>query len=269
MTISSFTPSSAAVAKAAGLHARKGGMPISSLTAYDYPTARLLDEAGIDMLLVGDSLGMVVLGHEDTTSVTLAAMVHHTAAVRRGTINALVVADLPIGSYATPEMAVDSAIALAGAGADAVKLEGGAAILPQISAILARGIPVVGHLGMLPQKVREEGGYRKKGKTKVEADTLLADARALDAAGISLLVLESVVPALAGEITATITCPTIGIGAGTGTDGQIRVIHDLLGTFPWFRPAFAECYHDGAAAVRHAAAAYLASITASTPTNHP
>ena len=250
--------------KARRLKSRKGGVPIAALTAYDYPTARILDEAGVDMLLVGDSLGMVVLGYPDTTEVTLEDMRRHTGAAARGVKDALLVADLSIGTYDTTAMAVASARILANAGADAVKLEGGRAQLPQIVAILAEGIPVVGHLGMLPQKVREEGGYKKKGKTPVEADAILEDARALDAAGVCAIVLESVVPSVAAAVTRATRCPTIGIGAGNETDGQIRVIHDLIGTFPWFRPAFAECYHDGAGAIEHAARQFLASLNPTT-----
>lgn len=246
--------------RAARFRALKGQRPLGALTAYDYPTARLLDEAGLDMLLVGDSLGMVVLGHEDTTHVTMEDMVRHTEAVRRGTRRALLVADLPISSYGSPELAVANGRRLAGAGADAVKLEGGRAQLPQVRALLAAGIPVVGHLGMLPQRVREEGGYKKKGKSPAEAETIVDDARALDEAGVCALVLESVVADVAARVTASTSCPTIGIGSGTSTDGQIRVVHDLLGTFPWFRPKFAECYHDGAGAIQHAAAEFLASV---------
>ena len=250
-----------AAAKAAALRQRKGGPPVSALTAYDYPTARLLDEAGIDVLLVGDSLGMVVLGFPDTTSVTLDDMLRHTGAARRGTRRALLLADLPSHTYDSPAQALASARALVAAGADAVKLEGGRAILSQITAILAAGIPVVGHLGMLPQHVVEEGGYRKKGKSQDEADNLLADASALDEAGVCAIVLESVVPAVATTITRSISCPTIGIGSGRATDGQVRVIHDLTGAFPWFRPPFAECYHDTAATIQDAARRFLASLT--------
>lgn len=258
-------PDSAPSERAVRFRALKGHRPLGALTAYDYPTARLLDEAGLDLLLVGDSLGMVVLGHEDTTQVTMEDMVRHTGAVRRGTRNALVVADLPIASYRTPEEALANAERLVEAGADAVKLEGGRALLPQIQTLLAAGIPVVGHLGMLPQRVREEGGYKKKGKSPVEAEAIVADARALDASGVCALVLESVVAEVAAEVTTTVTCPTIGIGSGSGTDGQIRVIHDLLGTYPWFRPKFAECYHDGAGAIQHAAERFLASLVAKSP----
>ena len=223
------------------LEAKQKGEKIASLTCYDYPTARLLDEGGVRLLLVGDSLGMVVLGYEDTTRVTLADMVHHTRAVARGaavTGRATVVADLPYKTYETPEHAVTAAKALQAAGAHAVKLEGGRVFLPQIEAILKAGIPFVGHLGMLPQSVREEGGYKIKGRDGEEAARLEADAVALAAAGASAIVLELVVPAVAERITKTIAVPTIGIGSGEQCDGQILVVHDYLGLFPWFRPKF-------------------------------
>ena len=252
--------------RAHALAARKNGPPIAALTAYDYPTARLLDESGIDLILVGDSLGMMVYGHPDTTAVTLGDMVRHTAAVRRGVRRACLVADLPARTYAAPGQAVASARELVGAGADAVKLEGGSSILPQIQAIVADGIPIVGHLGMLPQHVLEEGGYRRKGKQPAEAETLLADASALDQAGVSALVLESIVASVAAEMTLCVRCPTIGIGSGRETDGQVRVIHDLVGAYPWFRPPFAECYHDTAALVRDAARRFRESLAPPDPT---
>ena len=165
------------------------GERITALTAYDYPTARLLDESGIDVILVGDSLGMVVLGYEDTTQVTLAEMIHHTRAAARGVKRALLVGDLPIHTYNDPVQAVSSARALVEAGAQAVKLEGGASHVPQIEAVTAAGIPVMGHIGMLPQSVREEGGYKVKGRTEAEAAALLADAVAVEKAGAFAVVL--------------------------------------------------------------------------------
>ncbi len=221
--------------------AKRNGEKVAVLTCYDYPTARLLDEAGVRLLLVGDSLGMVVLGYEDTTRVTLADMVHHTRAVARGvavTGQATVVADLPYKTYDTPEEAVTSARALVAAGAHAVKLEGGRKFLPQIEAILRAGIPFVGHLGMLPQSVKEEGGYKIKGRAEEEAAALEADAAALAGAGASAIVLELVVPAVAERITQAIRVPTIGIGSGEACDGQVLVLHDYVGLFPWFRPKF-------------------------------
>ncbi len=220
--------------------ARKGQCFLSVLTAYDYPTARLLDEASVDMLLVGDSLGMVVLGFPDTTHVTLDHMVHHVAAVKRGTSKALIIGDMPIHTYDTPEEAVKTAQVLVKAGADVVKLEGGIAQLEKIKAIIATGIPVMGHLGMLPQSVLEEGGYKKKGKSQEEITRLHADAKALSDAGVVAIVLESVVTNVASDITKFISVPTIGIGCGKGTcDGEVAVVTDLVGSFPWFVPPFA------------------------------
>ncbi len=227
------------------LSQRKGTTPrLSVLTAYDYPTARLLDEAGVDLLLVGDSLGMVVLGLPDTTGVTMADMIHHTKAVARGTSRACIIGDMPMHSYATADLAVHNAQRLIAAGAHAVKLEGGIAMLPQVRAIIAAGIPFIGHIGMLPQSVREEGGYKKKGKTPAGAAALLADALALDAAGAIACVLESIVPEVAAHITGQVKMLTIGIGAGKDCDGQVLVTHDLLGSFPWFRPPFAKARAD-------------------------
>ena len=243
------------------LRARKHGTPVAALTAYDYPTARLLDEAGIDLLLVGDSLGMVVLGFPDTTHVTLAHMLHHTAAVARATPRALVVADLPIHTYDTPGQALASARSLMDAGANAVKLEGGASHADRILALTQAGIPVVAHLGMLPQSVVEEGGYRKKGKTPAQAEALLADARAVEAAGACAVVLESVIPDTAATITRSITIPTIGIGCGSNTcDGEVAVVTDLIGSYPWFVPPFARPEADVAPHIRHAANAYRTRV---------
>lgn len=212
------------------------GKKIASLTAYDYPTARLLDEAGVDFLLIGDSLGMVVLGYPDTIDVTVEDMVHHTKAVARGCKRAVVIADMPYKSYETPQQAVETAKRLEDAGAQCVKLEGGRAILPQIEAILNANIPILAHLGMLPQHVREEGGYHIKGKVEAEQKALLEDALALEKVGVLGTVLELVKHDLAGEISRALKIPTIGIGAGSNCDGQILVTHDLIGYFPWFVP---------------------------------
>ena len=237
--------------------AKRCGRKLAALTAYDYPSARILDACGVDMILVGDSLGMVVLGYEDTTWVTLEEMEHHTRACRRAVQQALLVGDLPYRTYETPEQAVASARRLVGAGADAVKLEGGAAKVSQVRAILSAGIPVIGHIGMLPQQVRVEGGYKKKGKTGEEAENLIADAVALEAAGVVAMVLESMVATVAGKITARVGVPTIGIGAGDGCDGQILVLHDLIGAFPWFRPKFALNLADVASETERAVRQYV------------
>jgi 3-methyl-2-oxobutanoate hydroxymethyltransferase len=206
------------------------------LTAYDYPSARLLDDAGIDLILVGDSLGMVVLGYQDTVEVTMEEMIHHLRAVRRGVSRAPVAADLPNHSYDTPAQALENAKRLVDAGADLVKLEG--ALIEQTQHLVRNNIEVIGHLGMLPQHVREEGGYHKKGKTASEAESLILQALALQEAGCCSIVLELVDPDVANTITGKLDIPTIGIGSGTGCDGQVLVTPDLLGLQPWFRPAF-------------------------------
>ncbi len=211
---------------------------ITALTAYDYPTARLLDETGIDIILVGDSVGMVVLGYEDTTRVTLAEMLHHTRAVARAVKRALLVADLPIRTYDTPEQAVATSRELVAAGAQAVKLEGGASHARRIEAIVQAGIPLMAHIGMLPQSVREEGGYKLKGRTQSEVEQLIQDAHAVEKAGAFAVVLEIVMADTAKQITEAIGIPTIGIGSGDQCDGQILVTHDLIGLFPWFTPKF-------------------------------
>lgn len=235
----------------------KGKHRISALTAYDYPSARLLDEAGIDVLLVGDSLGMVVLGFPDTTHVTLPHMLHHTAAVARAQPRALVLGDMPIHTYDTHAQAIESARQLIAVGADAVKLEGGSEMADTVRALRMAGIEVIGHIGMLPQHVIEEGGYRKKGKTPDAAKKLLDDAHALEQAGACALVLESIVPQVAAQVTQAIAIPTIGIGCGETTcDGEVAVITDLLGSYPWFVPPFAKPEAALATIIVNAARAY-------------
>jgi 3-methyl-2-oxobutanoate hydroxymethyltransferase len=240
--------------------AKKDGDTLVCLTAYDYPTARLLDESGVDLILVGDSLGMVVLGYPDTTEVSLEDMVHHTRAVARGVERAMVVADLPKGVYEQPDEAVKSARALLAAGAKAVKLEGGSDKASVIAALVEQEIPVLAHIGMLPQHIREEGGYKIKGRTPQQADKLLEDACAVQLAGAFAVVLELVTPPLALEISKALEIPTIGIGSGDGCDGQIRVLHDVIGLFPWFRPKFVEAKADVAAAIRGAVEAYANDV---------
>jgi len=245
----------------ASLRASKSsGRRLAWLTAYDYPTARILDGCGLDLLLVGDSLGMVVLGQPDTTQVTMADMLHHTRTVARGAEKTLVAADLPAGSCATPELAVKNSRLLREAGADLVKIEGGREILPMVQAIVAEGIPVIGHLGMLPQRVVEEGGYRIKGKSDTEAERLAADAQALAVAGVQALVLELVHAPLAAQITRAVPCPTIGIGSGKDCDGNILVFHDLVGLFPWFRPKFATPRADLAGEIERAVGEFAREV---------
>jgi 3-methyl-2-oxobutanoate hydroxymethyltransferase len=234
---------------------KQRGEKITALTAYDYPTARLLDETGIDIILVGDSLGMVVLGYR--TPVTLEEMLHHTRAAGRGIKQALLVADMPIHTYDTPEQAIATAKKFIDAGAQAVKLEGGASHMAQIEAITQEGIPFMAHIGMLPQSVREEGGYRIKGRTQSEAEALLADARAVEKAGAFSVVLEIVLADVARQITNAIDIPTIGIGSGEHCDGQILVTHDLIGLFPWFTPKFVSPEARVAEEIRRAARAFI------------
>jgi len=236
------------------------GQKIASLTTYDYPTTRLLDETGIPLLLVGDSLGMVILGYADTTSVTMQEMEHHVRAAARARPRALLAADLPYRSYETATAAVQNSARLVSAGAEAVKAEGGRLILEQVKAIVAAGIPFIGHLGMLPQSIREEGRYRIKGKSDQEREDLLADASALAEAGAFAIVLELVTSPVAKEITANIPIPTIGIGSGPDCDGQILVTHDLIGTFPWFTPKFVKPRLQSAALMRTAVEDWMKSL---------
>jgi len=237
---------------------KRRGERVTALTAYDYPTARLLDESDLDVILVGDSVGMVVLGYEDTTQVTLDEMVHHTRAVARGVKRALIVADMPIHSYDTPEQSVETARILIKAGAQAVKLEGGVSHVRQIEAIVSAGIPFMAHIGMLPQSVREEGGYKVKGRTQEQAEALLRDAQAVEKAGAFSVVLEIVAPETAKMISQAIAIPTIGIGSGKECDGQILVTHDLIGFFPWFTPKFVAPEAKVAEQIRNAARAFVA-----------
>lgn len=242
------------------IRARKAQGRIPVLTAYDYPMTRLLDEAGIPILLVGDSLGMVVLGYPDTTHVTLAEMEHHIRAAARAKPRALLVGDLPYQTYETPEQAVASARRLVAAGADAVKAEGGRTLLPQFAAIIQAGIPFCGHLGMLPQSVVAEGGYKIKGRRDEERLALLEDAAALEAIGAFAIVLELVTPLVAGEMRRAIGIPTIGIGSGPDCDGQVLVTPDLLGTFPWFTPKFVQPKVRGAELSRAAVQQWMTEI---------
>lgn len=238
--------------------AKKNHYKLAWLTAYDYPSARLLDEADIDLILVGDSLGMVVLGREDTVDVTMEEMVHHVKAVRRGVTRAPVAADLPFGTYQTPDQALENAKRLVNAGADAVKLEG--CHPEQIAHLIVNKIEVIGHLGMLPQHVREEGGYRRKGKSEAEAQDLLESAMRLQEVGCCSLVLELVQADVATHITCELDIPTIGIGSGSGCDGQILVLTDLIGLQPWFRPAFVKPKADFATHFQLAVKEYISEV---------
>jgi len=236
------------------------GEKIAALTAYDFPMTKLLDEAGIPFIHVGDTLGMVVLGYPDTTFVTMADMEHHVRAAARAKPRALLAADLPFGGYNTVADAVANSQRLIAAGAEAVKAEGGRSIIEQVRAIVAAGIPYCGHLGMLPQHVREEGGYKIKGRTESEREALLADAQALTQAGAFAIVLEIVTPPVAKESTRLISVPTIGIGSGPDCDGQILVTNDLIGTFPWFTPRFVKPRAACAAEIKTAVTAWKNSL---------
>ena len=236
------------------------------LTAYDYAMAKLLDEAGVPLLLVGDSLGMVVLGYETTLGVTMDDVVRHTRAVVRGAERALVVADLPFMSYqVSPEEAVRNAGRLMQeGGAQAVKLEGGRTIAPTVRRIVECGIPVMGHIGLTPQSVHQLGGFKVQGRTAEAASRLLADAEALEAAGAFSLVLEGMPAPLAERVTGRLRIPTIGIGAGPHCDGQVQVIHDLLGLFGDFVPRHARRYAELGDAVKDAVRRYAADVAAGT-----
>lgn len=213
---------------------------LSMLTAYDYSTAKLLDEAGIDGILVGDSLGNVILGYEDTISVTVDDMIHHGRAVSRGLKNALLVIDMPFMSYQTSvyDAVVNAGRLMKEGRASAVKLEGGVEVCPQIKAITSAGIPVMAHIGLTPQHINALGGYRVQGKDEAAAQKLLDDARAVEEAGAFAITLECVPSALANKVTESVSIPTIGIGAGNGCDGQILVYADALGMFSDFKPKF-------------------------------
>ena len=237
---------------------KRSQRPIAALTAYDYPTAKLLDEAGIDLLLVGDSLGMVVLGYPDTTHVQLEEVIHHTRAVARGTSSALLVADLPIHSFDNVDLAVASSKRLIDAGAHAVKLEGGQACSAQMRAITAAGIPFVGHIGMLPQHVLEEGGYRIKGRTAEQRNALLNDASAVEESGGFAVVLELIDPPVAAEITRTLSRypPLASVPAQNATDkSSYFTISSAI--YPWFKPKHAKAESDVAGEIRKAAQAYI------------
>lgn len=242
--------------------AKAKGEKLSMLTAYDYSTAKLEDESGINGILVGDSLGNVVLGYEDTVSVTMEDMIHHGAAVARGAKNALVVVDMPFMSYeVTVEEAVRNAGRLMKEGrAGAVKLEGGVRVAEQIRAIVKAGIPVMGHIGLTPQSINVFGGFKVQGKSEEAARALLADAKAVEEAGAFAVVIEAVPAALAQMITDAVSIPTIGIGAGAGCDGQILVYQDMLGMFSDFTPKFVKRYANVGEVMREAFASYAAEV---------
>ena len=241
---------------------KESGEKISMLTAYDYSTAKLMDESGINSILVGDSLGNVILGYEDTISVTMEDMIHHTSAVARGAKNALVVADLPFMSYQTSvyDAVVNAGRLMKEGRANAVKLEGGEEVCPQITAITKAGIPVMAHLGLTPQSINAFGGFKVQGKTSQTAQKLLDNARAVEKAGAFAVVLECVPYKLAEIVTKELKIPTIGIGAGAGCDGQVLVYQDLLGMFSDFTPKFVKKYADLGSIMKDAFKNYIEDI---------
>jgi 3-methyl-2-oxobutanoate hydroxymethyltransferase len=240
---------------------RSKGERLAMLTAYDFPTAKLVAEAGVDLILVGDSLGMVVLGYDSTVPVTMADMVHHTAAARRGAAEAFLVADLPFLSYGTVQDALTNAARLMkDARADSVKLEGGAEIVPIVEALVRAGVPVLGHVGLTPQTASALGGYKLQGKDEARARQIVEDALALEAAGCWGIVLELVPAPLAEMITARIAIPTIGIGAGPNCDGQVLVFHDMVGLFSGFTPTFVKRYAELGNAIREAVSRYADEV---------
>lgn len=243
---------------------KQRGEKLALLTAYDYPTAFYVDAAGVDAILVGDTLGMVVLGHQTTLPVTMEQMLDRTAAVARAAKRALVIADMPFLSYQVND---DEAVRNAGrflkeAGAHAVKLEGGHRIAALVRRLTEAGIPVMGHLGMTPQSVHQFGGFRLQGRGRVEAERLLADAGELEAAGAFAVVLELVPAELAGAITKALAIPTIGIGAGPACDGEVQVFHDILGLFEWLKPRHTKRYAELGKLIERAVAQYVAEVRA-------
>jgi 3-methyl-2-oxobutanoate hydroxymethyltransferase len=262
--VSTAAPTRKKVTTLAFRQKKERGEPISMLTAYDYPTALAMDQAGIDSILVGDSLAMVVLGYENTLPVTMEEMLHHARAVSRGAKSALLIGDMPFLSY---QVSVEEAVRNAGrflkeAGMDAVKLEGGRERVEAVRAITGAGIPVVGHIGLTPQSVHQLGGFRVQGKTARAARRLVEDATLLEEAGCFSIVLESVPARLAELISSRISIPTIGIGAGAGCDGQVLVTHDLLGLFDRFTPKFVRQYADFHGEMQRAFGEYIADVQA-------
>ena len=241
---------------------KEQGDKITMLTCYDYSMAKLMDEAGINILLIGDSLGNVILGYEDTLSVTMEDMIHHSAAVARGAKNALIVCDMPFMSY---QVSVEDAVRNAGrlmkeGRANMVKLEGGASVCPQIEAIVKASIPVCAHIGLTPQSINAFGGFKVQGKSEEAARQLIEDAKRVEAAGASLLVMEGIPAKLAEIITKTVNIPTIGIGAGAGCDGQVLVYQDMLGMFKDYVPKFVKVFADTGSVMKQAFADYTREV---------
>lgn len=246
--------------------AKEKGEKLTMLTAYDYSTAKLMDEAGVNSILVGDSLGNVILGYEDTISVTMEDMIHHGAAVARGAKNALVVIDMPFMSYQTSvyDAVVNAGRLMKEGRAGAAKLEGGREVCPQIQAITEAGIPVVAHLGLTPQSINAFGGFKVQGKSEAAAKKLIEDAKAIEQAGAFAVVLECVPAKLAEIITKELTIPTIGIGAGNVCDGQVLVYQDMLGMFSDFTPKFVKHFANVGEIMKEAFSAYCREVQAGT-----
>jgi 3-methyl-2-oxobutanoate hydroxymethyltransferase len=239
---------------------RNSGEKITMLTCYDASFAALMDRCGVEILLVGDSLGMVCQGHASTLPVSINDIAYHTASVARGNQTALLVADMPFGTYGTPEIAFSNAVQLMQAGAQVVKLEGGAWLVETVRFLTDRAVPVCAHLGLTPQSVHQLGGYKVQGKTTEGAGQLKADALALQAAGASMLVLEAIPAALGKEVTESLAIPTIGIGAGPDCSGQVLVMHDLLGVFPGRKARFVKNFMEGQISIDAAVRAYIAAV---------
>jgi len=257
-------PAKAVVSKAVTVNTlatlRGAGEKITMLTCYDASFASLMDRCGVEILLIGDSLGMVCAGHQSTLPVTMTDIVYHTASVARGTKNAMIVADLPFGAYGTPETAYANAVLAMQAGAHMVKIEGGAWLADTIKFLTERGVPVCAHLGLTPQSVHQLGGYKVQGKTTESADLLKADALKVQASGASLVVLEAIPSALGKEVTDMLSIPTIGIGAGPDCSGQVLVMHDLLGVFPGRKARFVKNFMEGQTSIDAAITAYVTAV---------
>jgi 3-methyl-2-oxobutanoate hydroxymethyltransferase len=243
---------------------RQRNEKIAMLTAYDASFASLLDRCGVDAILIGDSLGMVCQGHESTLPVTIEDVTYHTACVARGNRTALILSDLPFGAYATPESAFANAVQLVRAGAQMVKLEGGAWLAPSVRFLTERAVPVCAHLGLTPQSVHQMGGFKVQGKSVEAAERLLDDALTLQEAGATLLVLEGIPAELGKSVTQALSIPTIGIGAGPDCSGQVLVLHDLLGVFPGRQARFVKNFVLGAQSIDAGVQAYVAEVKAGT-----
>jgi 3-methyl-2-oxobutanoate hydroxymethyltransferase len=247
------------------LKMKRSGQPIPVLTCYDYTSAKILDSAGVPVLLVGDSLGMVVLGFDSTLPVTLDMMLHHCKAVARGAKNAMIVLDLPFATYSAVDQAMSlksAAAALREGGAHAVKIEGGARMAPVVAMLVGSGIPVMGHIGLTPQSIHQLGGYKMQGKDENARNRLIADALELESAGAFAIVLELVPADLAAIITSKLKIPTIGIGAGRDCDGQVQVFHDVFGLYEDFVPKHTKRFAELASTLREAAKSYVDQVTA-------